>query len=257
MNHDVRNRDLRQLQETAEHVALVTFDFAVAMQDVDRAPEFLVAGNAGVPLAERDAAQAQDAAHQDLDRAHDRTENGHEEGNQRRNEQRNAIRMGDSDRLRHHLAENDNQRGHDCRRGPHPALAEGLKQDARGDRRGADGDELPSEQHCADEASARADETRDQLRPFVARRFERMHAGARGCREGGLGPGEERRGGDAQDDDDNVEGVRHQMVLTRAVHSGVMRFEGRVSSKEPVRAPGMSRRSFRQRRERRNSRRCL
>ena len=43
---------------------------------------------------------------------------------------------------------------------------------------------------------------------LVAGRFERMHARAGGRREGGLGAGEERRGGDAQDDDDNVEGVR-------------------------------------------------
>ena len=50
---------------------------------------------------------------------------------------------------------------------------------------------------------------------LVARGFERMHAGARGRRQGGLGAGEERGGGDAQDDDDNVEGVRHRMVLAR------------------------------------------
>ena len=56
MNHDVRDRDLRQLQETAEHIALVALDFAFAMQDVDRAHQFLVAGNAGVVIAERDAA---------------------------------------------------------------------------------------------------------------------------------------------------------------------------------------------------------
>ena len=140
-------------------------------------------------------------------------------------EQRNAIGIGDGDRLRHHLAENDNQRGHDCSRGPHAALAEGLEQDARSDRRRADGDELPSEQHRADEPSARADEMRDQLRPLVARRFERMHAGARGRRQGGLGAGEERRGGDAENDDENVEGVRHRGILARP-HSGVMRFAG-------------------------------
>jgi hypothetical protein len=85
---------------------------------------------------------------------------------------------------------------------------------------------MPAEQHRADEPTARPNEMRDQLRSFVARGFERMHAGARGSRQSSLGAGEERGGGDAQDDDDNVEGVRHQMVLTRAVHSGVMRFEG-------------------------------
>src|ERR1700722_11332188 len=127
VNHHVRDGDLGQFQKAAEHIALVALDFAFAMQDVDRAHQFFMARNARVALAERDAAQAQDAAHQDLDRAHDRTEYGHEEGNQRRDEQRNAIRIGDSDGLRHHLAENDNQRGHDRSRGPHAALAEGLK----------------------------------------------------------------------------------------------------------------------------------
>ena len=56
MNHDVRDWDLRQLQETAEHVALVTLDFAFAMQDVDRAHEFFMARDTGVVMAERDAA---------------------------------------------------------------------------------------------------------------------------------------------------------------------------------------------------------
>ena len=56
VNHHVRDRDLGQFQKTAEHVALVALDFAFAMQDVDRAHEFFMAGNAGVMMAERDAA---------------------------------------------------------------------------------------------------------------------------------------------------------------------------------------------------------
>ena len=70
-----------------------------------------------------------------------------------------------------------------------------------------------------------ADETRDQLRSFIACRLERVHAGARGRGESSLGAGEERRGDDAQNDDGNVEGVRHQTILARP-HSGVMRFTG-------------------------------
>ena len=79
MNHHVRHRDFRELQETAKHVALVALDFAFPMQDVDRAHELLMAGNARVVIDERNSRQSQHAPHQHLDRAHDRAEDPHEE----------------------------------------------------------------------------------------------------------------------------------------------------------------------------------
>ena len=59
----------------------------------------------------------------------------------------------------------------------------------------------------------------------LERAADDAHTGPRGRRQGRLGAGEERRGHDAQEDDDNVEGVRHRGILARA-HSGVMRFAG-------------------------------
>ena len=213
-----------------------------------------MAGNASVVIDERDFRQSEHAPHQHLDRAHDRTKNPHEEQHQGRNQQRHAIGIGDGDRLGHHFTENDNERGHDCGRGPHATLAKDLEQDTRGDRRRADGDQLSPEQHRADETSAHADQAGDEFRPRVAARFQRMHprSGRRG--QGGLGASEERCGGNAQDDDHNVEGVRHGAILARA-HPRVMRSAFRP--KRPVRAPGKLRRLLRPRHGRRNSRRCL
>ncbi len=61
----------------------LALDLALAMQDVDRAHQLLVARDAGIRLGEREAAEAQDEPHQRLDRAHDRTENRDEEQDQR------------------------------------------------------------------------------------------------------------------------------------------------------------------------------
>ena len=135
MNHHIRHRDLGQLQKAAEHIALVSLDFPFAVKNVDRSHQLLMAGNSRIQIDKRDAAQTQDAAHQRLDCADDRSENGHEEQHERRDQQRNAVRIGDRDRLRHHLAKNDNQRGHDYGRGPHPVIAVENKKYAGGDRR--------------------------------------------------------------------------------------------------------------------------
>ena len=46
MDHRVADRNLVEFQQPAEHVALVARDLALAMQDVDRAAQFLGAGDA-------------------------------------------------------------------------------------------------------------------------------------------------------------------------------------------------------------------
>ncbi len=213
MHHDVGHRNLGELEQAAEHVALFALDAAFAMQDVDRAHQLFVAGDPRILLDQRHAAQTQEAPHQRLDRAHDRTEDGDEEQHQRRDQKRHAVGIGDGDGLGRHLAEDDDQRGHDEGRRPNPALAVEIEHEARGDRRRADGDELAAEQHGADEPAAHADEAGHQLRPLVARHLERVHARAGSGRQRGLGAGEERRSDDADRDDDDVETDRHGSIL--------------------------------------------
>ena len=216
MNHHVRYRNLGQLQEPAKHIALVPLDFPFAVQNVDRAHQLLMAGNSRIQLDQRNAAETQHAADQRLDCADDRSENGYEEQHKRRDQQRNAVGIGDRDRLRHHLAENDDQRGHDNGRGPHSVIAVEIKKHAGGDRRRADGDKLAPKQHRADEPPAHSDQARDQFRPVVAGHFKRMHPRPRSCGQGGLGAGEKRRGGYAQGDDDDSDAIRHGPILARA-----------------------------------------
>ena len=63
-----------EFEQTAEHVAFDALDLALAVQDVDRAHQLLVAGDAGVGIGQRDAGEAQEAAHQRFDRHDGRTE---------------------------------------------------------------------------------------------------------------------------------------------------------------------------------------
>ncbi len=149
-----RDRDFRQLQKAAEHVALGALDVALAMQNVDRAHQLLMAGNARIrldsetPHSRRMPRTSASTALTIGPKTRD------EEQHERRDQQRNAVGIGDRDGLRHHLAENDDQRGHDDGRGPHAVIAVKFKQNAGRDRRRADGDELTAEQHRADEAPA-------------------------------------------------------------------------------------------------------
>ena len=87
MDHDVGDGDLREFEQAADHVALVARDAALAVQNVDRAEQFLVTGDARLGGRQIDAAQAQHAAHQRLDRADDGTEDRDEERDRRRDQQ--------------------------------------------------------------------------------------------------------------------------------------------------------------------------
>ena len=135
VDHHVGHGNLRQLKKTAEHVPFDARDLAFLVQDIDRAHELFVTGNSGIILGKRQAAQAQDAARQHFHRLHDRTKYGDKEEDERCDHQRYAVGIGDCDRLRHDLAEDDNQRRHDARRRPDAVIAVKLEKNAGRDRR--------------------------------------------------------------------------------------------------------------------------
>ena len=152
----------------------------------------------GVRRRQIDAAQAQHAAHQRLDGADDRTEHRDEERDRRRDQQRHAVGIGDGDGLGQHLAEDDDQRGHDDGRVDDAAIADRRDEHAGGESRGGDGDELSAEQHRADEAPAHRDQPVDERRAPVAGHFQRVHARPRGRGQRRFRAGEERRGDEAE-----------------------------------------------------------
>ena len=135
VHHHVRDRNLGEFEQATEHIPFGALDFAFLVEDVDRAHQLLVAADARIPLGQRQPEKAQHATHQRLDRADDRTEYRYEEKDERRDQERHPVRIGDGDRFRRHLAEDDNQGGHDDGRGQDAVVAVELEQNAGGDRR--------------------------------------------------------------------------------------------------------------------------
>ena len=204
-----------KFQQAAEHVAFGARHAAFAMQDVDRAAQFLVAGHARFVTRQIDAEQPQHAAHERFDRADDRPEHRHEEGDGRRDQQRHAVGVGDGDRLGQHLAEDDDQRRHDDGRVDDALVADGDDEHAGGERRGGDRHELAAEQHRADQPAAVGDQPVGEPRALVAARLQRLKARARGRGERGLGAGEKGGGDEAGDDQERGEVNRHSEIIAQ------------------------------------------
>ena len=100
-------------EQAAEHVALVALDAAFAVQDVDRAAQFVMAGDTAI-LIESDTPNRRSMPRTSASTALTIGPNTrHEEQHSRRDQQRNAVGIGDGDRLRQHFAEDDDQRRHD------------------------------------------------------------------------------------------------------------------------------------------------
>ncbi len=68
VDHHVADRHLRELEQAAEHVAVGALDLALAVQDVDRAHQLLVARDTRIGLGQRQAAEPQHEADHRLDR---------------------------------------------------------------------------------------------------------------------------------------------------------------------------------------------
>ena len=96
------------------------------------------------------------------------------------------------------------------------ALADRRDEHAGGEGRGGDGDELSAEQHRADQAPAHRDEFVDEGRALVPAGLQGVQSRPRSGGERGLGAGEERRGDEAEDDQDGGHGHRHKTILAQA-----------------------------------------
>ena len=89
-----RHRQVAQVEQAAEHVAVELLDAALAMQQIDRAAQFLVrrAGSAG-PRRRAMPTQRAGSAHQRFDRGQHRPEQAHDPGHRPRRQQRDAVGM--------------------------------------------------------------------------------------------------------------------------------------------------------------------
>jgi hypothetical protein len=72
VNHHVRNLQLAQVQQPAEHVAILLFDLALVMQEVDRATQPFGRRQDRLVVADLDAERDHQHAHDRLDHGEQR-----------------------------------------------------------------------------------------------------------------------------------------------------------------------------------------
>ena len=193
MDHHVGDGELLKIEQAAEHVAIRLDHAAFAMQQVDRAAQFLVAGEDVLGRVQTKSEQPQEPAHDRLDCERDRTEQACERPNRLGYDQREAIRTIDRNRLRHDLGKYDDDCSHQKRRIGDTRIAEPAQEQAGRNGRRGNIDEIVAEQNRANQALAHLHEAVDEGSAMVPAVFERRHPRARGGRQRRLTARKEKR----------------------------------------------------------------
>ena len=179
-------------------------DFALVMQQVDRAAQTFGRRQHRLVGADLDAEQPHQHADNRLDHREQRAKQIDHQLHRARDQQRHPVRRVDRDGLRQHLGENHDQHRHHASGVEHADLAEPGGEDAGRQRRGADIGDVVAEQQRADHALAHRRTGWTPRRPrdcpaSTAAACWRASAGQRG-----FARREERGDQQAGDDDENV-----------------------------------------------------
>ena len=206
VNHDVENLQFAEIEHAAEHLGIVAGDRAFLGLQLDGAADLLVGEDIGV-VVDAGWRKPQELAHDEFDglgqRPHDLDEGPH--GGAHR--QRHVVRVRDRVGLRQDLGEDhDQRRDQHCRVGD-ADIAEQIDEQARGQGRREDVDEVVAEENRADHPLGCLHELVDHSSARIAFCSEGVHSGPRGNGEGGFRSREEGRdakqeknGRDSQDD---------------------------------------------------------
>ena len=154
MDHHVLDRELVELEQAAEHVAMAAFDAALLVQQVDSAAQLFLRSQHGSVLAGAQSHEAQHATDDRIDAKEHRRHHRDEKGRWPRDDKRHAIGKVDADRFRQNFREDQQQHGHDdC--GVDDACVPEHAGEQIGQEGGcADVDNRVAEQHRADEPAA-------------------------------------------------------------------------------------------------------
>jgi hypothetical protein len=214
---DLLDRHVGQIEDRAQHLAFVTLLLAFAGVQVDGAAQLLLAlvrAEAGIVVQ---AEQPQRAADDRLHGPGHGPEHDDDGPHHRRHGQGQAVGIVDRVGLWQDLGENQHQDRHDDGGVSDPGLAEPADQQARGERRGHDVDQVVAQQDDADQAFLGGEETVHQLGTVVALLFQRVHPRPGGCGQRCLRAGEKgREQQQHQDGADRDEYLRfHLRILVR------------------------------------------
>ena len=213
VDHDVGDLQLAQVQQAAEHVAVLLFDLAFVVQQIDRAAQALGRRQDRLVGADLDAEHLHQHPDDRLDHGEQRPQQIDHQLHRARDQQRHPVRRVDGDGLRQHLGEDHDQHRHHAGGVEHADLAEPGGEDAGRERRGADIGDVVAEQQRADHPLAHRKQAGDDAGLAVALLRQPQHAGARGAGQRGLARREE--GGDQETGDDDGEGNPVQVMSSQ------------------------------------------
>ena len=191
VNHHVRNLKLAEIQQTTQHVAVLLFDLAFVVKQIDRAAQPFEGRQYRLVVAGIDADQPQQHANNGLDDGEQRPQHEHHEFHRSGDEKRDPVRRVDGDRLRQHLGEDHDQNRHDGGRIEHADFTEPYREDAGCESRSADVGHIVAEQERADHPLAHVGKARDDAGILIAELRQPQHAGTRGAGKRGLARREE------------------------------------------------------------------
>ncbi len=175
VNHDVLHREIVEVEQAAEHVALGLGDAALLVEEIDL-PAQLLGGREHVAiLAEVDAEQPQQRADEGLDRHGQRAEQGHDPGDRLGHGERHPIREVDRHGLGQNLREHDDDHRHDDRGVDDSDFAEDPQEDARGERGRQRVHHVVADENAADQAFPRREKLGDHAGADVAALLQRVH----------------------------------------------------------------------------------
>ena len=130
MDHHVGDLKLAQVQQAAEHVAILLFDLALVMKQIDRAAQTLGWRQDRLVGPDPDPQNTHQHADNRLDQREQRPQHVHHQFHRTGNQQRHPIRRIDGDGLRQHLGEDHHQHRHHAGGVEHTDLAEPGRENA-------------------------------------------------------------------------------------------------------------------------------
>ena len=109
MDHDVGNGELAQVENAADHVAVLLHEGAFLVMQLDHAAHLLVGGQHVLGAADVGTEQPQDVLHKVFDGHDHRAEDRHQHAQHRRDGERDAIAVDERVSLGQHLAEDEDE----------------------------------------------------------------------------------------------------------------------------------------------------
>ena len=187
MDHHVGKFQLVQVEQTANAVAILLHYRALAVQNLDGSAQLLMGGKHGFAALQIDPEDGQEQPYNAVGERRQEAEHHHHDAREGRHGERELLRLRKRPGLGQDFREDHQKHGHDDGGVDHAGIAEELQEQAGGERRGKDVDQIVADQQCADKPVATLDQAVDKTGARVAIGLHRVQPGPRDSGHAGFG----------------------------------------------------------------------